>query len=294
MTRTRSQLRRRWTSAGTFVRTVLRSVGRSVIIDVDESEGDRRPLCNSDVVTATDARHRYLDRVIGNAATDLGAEISTGTTVVGSSAREGSTVAVAYPLGDRTIVWCATDVATRLASLAGPSALTGDEFVAAAQKLGGSFVGAGNHRVLQRAPNVEQAEGYRLVTLDRDIAADRKVLAAFVAACPDDDLDEAELAMDDLDPAIVALVDDTGAIASYSSVRPWEIAPEFDDIAVITHPEHRRKRLGAVVVGELAARRLAEGRELLYSCGIDNAGSNAVAERVGFDLVCAVVAVDIG
>jgi len=240
-----------------------------------------------------DVSIRHLEALDTAVRRDLGHRAPTGTTVVGSTEREGSTTAVVYPLGDRTIIWCAPTIADRLTALNQPIALGGEDVVAAAEPLGGSFVGAGNHRVLRRPPAVDEVAGYRVLALDRDVATDRALLADFVAACPVDDLDEAELALDDLDPSIIALVDTGGAIASYASARPWTFDPAFDDIAVITRPDRRGLGLGAAVVGEFARRRLADDRLLFYGCDVENAGSNAIAERVGFDLVCTVTAIDV-
>lgn len=223
---------------------------------------------------------------------DRGAHVPIGTTIVGAADRVGSSVAVAYPLGDRTIIFCSSDTASKLAPIEQPRAVSGDEFVEAASALGGAFVGAGDHCVLDRDPITRPVDGLVPVDLDRDAAADRARIAAFVAACPEDDLDEAELAMDELDPAIVALVDSGGAIASYASGRPWQFDDDFDDIAVITNPARRGRGLGSAVVAELAVRRRRQGRQLFYGYNVDNAGSKRVARAAGFDVVCTVSAVD--
>jgi hypothetical protein len=241
-----------------------------------------------------DPRRHYTEAVLRRAANDLGRPVPTGTTVVGASDRDGSTTAVVYPLDGRTIVWCAPALVERLAPLGGEHPASIEEVVAAAEHLGGSFVGAGRHRVMRGSPRITDTGGHRLVTLDRDEPDDRARLAAFVSACPPDDLDEAELDMDDLDPAIAALVDREGAIVAYASARPWDVAPEFDDIAVITRPDRRGLGLAAAVVGAFSRRRLDAGRLLFYNCDVENTGSNAVAERVGFELVCSVGAIAVG
>lgn len=239
---------------------------------------------------STDPAERLRAAALAMAARDLGRELTDGTTVVPTADREGSTNAVAYPIGDRTIIWCAPDIAPRLASLNGPRALTADEFVAAAEALGGTFVGRGRCRVLNAEPRSPSHDGYDLVELDRDSAVDRQLLGAFLEACPQDDVEEAEIDMDELDAAIVVALAADGSIASYASGRDWWMDADFDDIGVLTHPDHRGRRLGAVTVAEFAKRRVPAGRLMFYNCDVDNLGSNRVAESVGFELVVTVAA----
>ncbi len=243
-----------------------------------------------------DPKLQYFSAVLEAARRDLGRDLPHGTTVVASADREGSTAAVAYPLGERTVIWCAPAIATRLSSLDQPDALTVDEFVAAGELLGGTFGGRGRNLVLTSEPAALRdhrhgAIEYGPIELDRDAGSDRELLAAFVAACSQDDLDEAELDMEELDPAILVLVDTAGSIASYASGRPWALDADFDDIAVITHPDHRGRRLGAIAVAEFARRRQRAGRMMFYNHNVENKGSNRVAETVGFEAVTTVAAV---
>ena len=198
---------------------------------------------------------------------------------------------MAYPLGDQTVIWCAPALARRLAPLERPTAITGDEFLAAAESLGGSLVGRGLNRVLIGEPASVADQRYRPIELDRDAAADRQLLATFIDACSKDDLDEAELDLDELDPAILVLVDERGSIASYASGRSWAQDADFDDIAVITHPAHRGRHLGSIAVAEFVRRQRGRGRLALYKHDVENEGSNRVASRVGFEVMTSVVAV---
>jgi RimJ/RimL family protein N-acetyltransferase len=235
-----------------------------------------------------------VEAVSAAASSTLGRELPAGTTVVGSPDREGSKFAVAYPLGDRTIVWCAPARRAALETLNGPVALGNDEFVVRATELGGVFDGRGHQRVLARPAPDPAVEPSRLVVLDRDDADDRRLIAAFVDRCSADDLDDAELAMDELDEAIVGVLDASGALASYASARPWRFDARFDDVAVITRPDQRGRGLGTAAVAALSRRRQRVGRMMFYNCDVDNLGSNGVAEAAGFELVYTVTAVSFG
>ena len=239
------------------------------------------------------ARHRYTAGVVAAAEARLGERIGVGTTIVADPDRAGSNAAVIYPLARHTLVWCGPEIAPGLGWLADDVTFTGEEVVEQLLGRGGELLGAGNHRVLDIRPAERAETGCRLVRLDPTEPAARRRLQAFIDDCDPDDLDEAELAMDDLDDTIIVALDDDDTVAAFSSVRPWSIDPEFDDIAVLTHPRHRRKGLGAAVVSALSSQQQAAGRLLFYSCDVDNIGSNRVAESVGFGLVATVTAVSI-
>jgi GNAT superfamily N-acetyltransferase len=240
------------------------------------------------------ARRRYTTGVEAAAEARLGERIGVGTTIVADPDRAGSNAAVIYPLAGHTLVWCSPEFAPGLGWLADDVAFTGEEVVEKLLGRGGELLGAGNHRVLDIGPIDRSGTGCRLVRLDPAEPAALRRLQAFIDDCDPDDLDEAELALDDLDDTIIVAFDDDDTIAAFSSVRPWSIDPDFDDIAVLTHPKHRRKGLAAAVVSALSSQQQAAGRLLFYSCDVDNIGSNRVAESVGFDLVATVSAVSIG
>jgi GNAT superfamily N-acetyltransferase len=237
---------------------------------------------------------RLVSAVTTAAGEASGGELPPGTTVVASPTRDGSTLAVAYPLGERTVVWCAPGLATTLAPLNVPIALSNDDFTARAVELGGVYDGAGHQRVLPGPAPDPAVESSRLVVLDRGVGDHRALIAAFVARCSDDDLDEAELSMESLDEAIVGVLGDDGALVSYASARPWVFDPGFDDVAVITRPDQRGRGLGAAAVAALCRRRQADGREMFYNCDVANTGSNRLAEAVGFELVYTVTGVSFG
>ncbi len=116
-----------------------------------------------DQPTRPDARSRLIAAITDAAVAAFGGELPTGTTVVGSPDRAGSKIAVAYPLGDRTIVWCSPGpIFVTLEPLNGEPALSNESFVARTRQLGGVLVGAGHHRVLSVAALDPRVEPSRL------------------------------------------------------------------------------------------------------------------------------------
>lgn len=214
-------------------------------------------------------------------------EPPVGTVLAPTPDRAGSPWVVAYAFGDVTIVWCAPTLAPRLGSLTSAEPIDVETFRQRTDELGGEFVANGRHRVLDRPPaSPVGAAPHELRWLDPGDEGDLALLHRFVDACSEDDLDEAELELDDLDDHIVVSLGDDGEISGYASGRPFDVAEDFDDIGVITHPDHRGRRLGALVVAEYCRVRQAAGRRMYYSCDVENLGSNRVAETVGFELVC--------
>lgn len=235
------------------------------------------------------AERHYWSALMRTATRDHGGPIPPGTTVVADDDRTGTRTATSYPMPGRTIVWADPGLMEVLSDLDSPTTLTTAEYVAATEEMGAELVGIGNQRVLDgplRRPAADET-GVRVRTIDRDDAADRALLAELIDVCDDDDVDEADLDLDELDPDIVAFVTPDGRIAAYASARPSEFDDGFDDIAVLTRPEFRGRRLGALAVYEFVRRRqdLEIGRRFLYRCNQANAGSNRVAESLGFTLV---------
>lgn len=241
--------------------------------------------------TDSAACDRFRMAVQAAASAALGHEVPVGTSVVGAADRKGSTSVVAYPMDDRTIIWCAPDVAPRLASLDGQPALSNDDFLRAGIALGGIQGGWGRFRVLEGMPPAPDLDRCAVRALDRDNAADCAFIADFIATCSANDLDEAELDIDELDPVILALLDASGAAAAMVYAMPWMFDADFDDIGIITRPDCRGQGLGAAAVAYFARQQQRVGRLPLYGCDIENIGSDRLAESVGFTLVQTVASI---
>jgi GNAT superfamily N-acetyltransferase len=236
---------------------------------------------------------RYLASLLAAAETEHGRALGSGTTLVVDPERDGTGSATCYPTPRASIVWCDARVFERLASIESSRALSAEEFVVAAEDLGAMLVGYGRNRVLDSEPRRPDADLGDLVVrhLGTRDAPPISMLDGLIAACDDDDVEEAELDLDHLDPTFTLLVTPDGTIAAYASSRPHHVEPSFDDIAVLTHPAWRGRRLGALAVHEYIRRRQVEGRRWLYRCNVGNVGSNRVAESLGFTLVTTIGAV---
>ncbi len=235
---------------------------------------------------------RFVAAIVVAAGDALGRSIASGTTVVGATDRSGSSAAVAYALGDHTIVWCDPALVERLAPLNQPNALSIEEFVAAAVALGGELIGMGNHRVLEGPPTSPPLDPTMVLrAMSRDDAADRASIGSFLESCPSEDVEEAEIELDDLDPAIVVVTDSDGEIAAFASARAWSFDSTFDDIGVLTSPTHRGRGFGASAVAELINQQQATGRTMFYNCDTTNLGSDRLAQSLGFELVHVVAGV---
>lgn len=237
----------------------------------------------------------YFATLTGLAMSAVGRPV-TGTVLAPAADRDGARSATSYPLPSATVVWCDPAVVGALNDLLGDVAdqpIDSDEFVRRATAGGATLSGFGNNRVLigDVDPPVVSMDAAARV-LDRNDPDDIATLARFAAAASEDDLDEADLDLDALDPFIVGLFDGDTMVA-YGSGRPYGDASAFDDIGVLTHPAHRRRGLGAHVVAEFIERRIASDptRRMLYRCNTENAGSNGVAESLGFTLAHTIGAV---
>ena len=244
-----------------------------------------------------DARQAYLDAIVTAAEEAAGRPLGGGTLACPDPDRVGRRSATSYPTPAGTVIWCDPALIDQIALLLadeGGTAITTGRWVELAVAAGAEHAGSGNNRVLigeiDRPSNGDGRFAAR--RLDRHVESDVETLRSFVIGIDQDDLDEAELDLDELDPFIVGLFDGDEMVA-YASSIPADEMPEFDDIAVLTHPQHRRRGLGALAVAEFVAHRTRADptRRMLYRCDVDNTGSNGVAEALGFDFVHTIGAV---
>ena len=232
----------------------------------------------------------YFSSVIAASMSATGDPVGGGTVIAPEAAREGSLSASSYPTPSGTIVLCDPTLVDQLAdALRGATgdAIDSAAFVRLSLRAGATLSGFGNSRVLAdalRRPAVDAAAtGVSVCVLHRDRAEDQALLAALASATSADEREQAGLDLDHLDENIVGLLDRERLLACASGLPSW-INERFDDIGVLTHPDHRRRGLAALAVSEFVHHRISTAADqlMLYRCRTDNAGSNRVAESLGF------------
>lgn len=107
---------------------------------------------------------------------------------------------------------------------------------------------------------------------------DRDAFAAFAAAAPAQDLDDAYV---ELDHWAVFGGFDGQQLVSAASMYPWGGA-DLGDLGVLTLPGSRRSGLARAVVREICRHAYRQGYEPQYRCQLDNAASLALAASAGF------------
>lgn len=239
----------------------------------------------------------YFSALAKDATAATGKVLDGGTVIAPSPDRSGSGAATSYPTPSGTIIWCDPALVDTLTDVLGAEtdrAIESADFVPLATSHGATLLGFGNNRILVGGVRHPSAGATNVVArrLDRGDPGDKTLLAELASVASEDDRDEAEFYLDDLDPFIVGVLEGDCLVA-FGSGRVSDLDDRFDDIGVLTHPEHRRRGLGALAVGEFVRHRLAAdpARRMLYRCSIENVGSNGIAESLGFTLAHTIGAV---
>lgn len=240
----------------------------------------------------TAALDRFIDGMAVHFGVDPEVTRTPGWTAAPMPDRDESRVATAYRLRDHVIVPCPS---TRAADVVPPGvttveswveALTGDEV--GAEMLGGALMQTLSTSGLRGVP---LPEGYTLARVTPDDAEAVAAIAALVERSDDEDVEYADIEIDELDPRIVLAYSGDGRAVAYASARPWDEVDDFGDIGVLTDADHRGRRLGAAVVSELCEWLLAEGIDPLYRRNDDREASARLSIGLGFVPAAQIVAV---
>lgn len=123
------------------------------------------------------------------------------------------------------------------------------------------------------------AEGYRLVNTSPQ---DHPLLKRFLEPCSEEDIDEAEIDLDDPDE-VIELVYQKEKPIGYAGYRTWESG--LGDMGILIYPEHRKKGLGRTAVAKVTEDCIRNGRLPLYRASCKNIGSNMIARSIGYELI---------
>lgn len=208
-----------------------------------------------------------------------------GVSLVEREARAETGIATCYRLGERAVLWCDAAVSQQLTPLVSRSGLTPEEFVTWGAERGHEYVGSGVMRVLPTGQTAQTVDGQPApAAFDAESRDHREQIQAFIATCEPDDVDEADIEMDNLDPVIrctvIGQTDQT--VTAFASARPFDVAPAWWDIGVLTHGNHRRSGLGRACVEAVMGDIVAAGGRPLYRHDLENTGSDALATSLGF------------
>ena len=210
-----------------------------------------------------------------------------GVSVLPDPGRAENQVTAGYQLDQRFVVTCDPAAEALLIDATADMAPTLAAWEQVAAAAGGELLGTGRMQVLTGAlePTDQLPSGYAFRSLSRSDDDDLALIARLIEAADEDDLDAAEIEIDDLDETIEVIVDAAGEIASYSAGRPFDMAEQFGDIGIMTMPAHRGIGLGSILVAALCPRLRQAGLEPLYRCDEDNTGSVKLSAGLGFEIV---------
>lgn len=202
--------------------------------------------------------------------------------------RAGSGMAVAYHVGAPTVIRTDPALADAIDRLANPSrALSAEDFRIWAESRDWQFIDGGDQHLVSR-PDLQMRSlpsGAEIRRLERENAADHRLIADLFARSDPDDVEEAEFELDDLDPFILGLIDREGDLRSIVSGCVWDEDGDFDDIGVLTDESVRGQGWGSAVVSSFCIASFDRGRIPLYRCNWSRTASKALAMGLGFQLM---------
>ncbi len=243
-------------------------------------------------------REMIESRFVKALATTMGLERARldkpGTVVIPEDQRAGTSYVVGYRLRQMTCLRVDPSLASEVEELADPErSLSLEELSAWAEHAGWRIVDGGDSNLVTAMELTVRPppSGATVVALDCDNQAHRDRIAELIDQCDPDDVDAAEIEMDDLDPIIRALVDADGRLGAFASGRRWTDDERFDDIGVITREDLRRSGWGGAVVAAFCQASFALNRLPLYRYNWSRPQSKALSLSLGFRPALSLLAV---
>ena len=217
-----------------------------------------------------------------------------GTLVMAEVERQGSNAFVAYFHGELTVVRSDPKLADALADVASDTtACTYDELVTWASDRGWTVLFRGCHRLASAGElaTPELSREANLRWMNRDNNDDLTRIAELIQASAADELANARIDLDSLDPTILCVMDDDERIGAFASMSSWQMDGHFDDLAVFTVDRYRGLGWGSAGVSAIARRSFDLDRIPIYSHASSNIASERLASGVGFVAVTTLLAI---
>lgn len=247
----------------------------------------------TDSASTISSGRRFLEELLesGGLARDL--MDRPGTSLATTEDRVGSRICVRYVMGDHVVLWHDPELTPVLEPLADTGrSMTENEWMALVEEQGWNFLGGAIMKVFPEtaASLADTPSDVTVHQFDWSRDADLALVQALIDVSSEEDLDEAEVEMDDLDDIAFGLLDPDGSIAAYASSRPWDRGDNFGDIGVIVRSDARGRGLGVAVVSVVVAELRRRGIDPLYRCDPENAGSDRLSAALGFEVQTALTA----
>ncbi len=135
-----------------------------------------------------------------------------------------------------------------------------------------------NQEILSREMN----SGYELRNVKPE---NHQVIQEFIDLSEPEDIDEAEVYIDDPDEEIRMLYHNNKPVG-YAGYRRW--GKSLGDVGILISRDHRKKGLGSAAVIAVTKACMENGIVPLYRVSDDNKGSKSIAINLGFELIWSV------
>jgi GNAT superfamily N-acetyltransferase len=200
----------------------------------------------------------------------------------------GTGKAVLYQIGEISIARLGADLLAQIGlEKMYPCAIKALDVEGLWETMAGRFAVAVEYTLLDwfldAARFIPQVVPGEFTALRMDGERDDGVLQAFYGASSADDLEKAEILVDEPDPVIFGLFDRGGQMAAYASHRYWEDL--LCDIGVLVHPDHRGQGLGAAAVSTLCEWCIENEKIPMYRVLEDNPHSMTIPRALGFQMM---------
>lgn len=120
-------------------------------------------------------------------------------------------------------------------------------------------------------------DGYEIKDIEPE---DHKAIQEFIDLNTPEDIDEAEIYLDDPDEKI-KMIYFQGKPVVYAAYRRFK--KNSGDVGILVHPDHRKKGLGVYAVNEITKLAVKNSVLPMYRTWIENKGSMGIAQKCGYD-----------